>query len=99
MLYNISQSINILSDTCVNFTKYCILGLRVNEKKVKEYVENALTLATILNPYIGYDKATKLAHHAHDKNLSLKKANNELKYLSDADFNKYLRPEKMVYNY
>ena len=87
---------NMLSDTCVNFTKYCILGLKVNDKKVKGYVENALTLATVLNPYIGYDKASKMAHYAYDKNLSLREANHELKYLSEEDLNKYLRPEKMI---
>jgi len=97
MLYNISQSINMLSDVCINFTKYCILGLKVNKEKVKGYLENALTLATKLNPYIGYDKATKLAHYAYDKKLSLIQANHELKYLSDEDLNKYLRPEKMVF--
>ena len=96
ILYNISQTMNMLSDTCVNFTKYCILGLKVNDKKVKGYVENALTLATVLNPYIGYDKASKMAHYAYDKNLSLREANHELKYLSEEDLNKYLRPEKMI---
>lgn len=97
MLYNISQSIDMLSDVCINFTKYCILGLKVNKEKVKGYVENALTLATVLNPYIGYDKATKLAHYAYDKNISLREANHQLKYLSDEDLNKYLTPEKMVH--
>jgi len=98
MLYNISQSMNMLSDVCINFTKYCILGLKVNKEKVKGYVENALTLATVLNPYIGYDKATKLAHYAYDKNLSLKEANNILKFLPENDLDKYLNPEKMVHN-
>jgi fumarate hydratase class II len=97
MLYNISQSMNMLSDVCINFTKYCILGLKVNKEKVKGYLENALTLATVLNPYIGYDKATKLAHYAYDKNISLREANHQLKYLSDEDLNKYLRPEKMIH--
>jgi len=96
MLYNISQSICMLSDVCVNFTKYCILGLKVNKLKVKNYVDNALTLATILNPYIGYDKATKLAHYAYDKNLSLKEANKELKFLPENEMDKYLNPAKMV---
>jgi fumarate hydratase class II len=98
MLYNISQTMNMLSDVCINFTKYCILGLKVNKEKVKGYVENALTLATALNPYIGYDKATKLAHYAYDKNLSLKEANNILKFLPETDLDKYLKPSKMVHN-
>ena len=57
---------------------------------------NALTLATILNPYIGYDKETKLTHYAYDKNLSLKEANKELKFLPENEIDKYLNPVKMV---
>jgi fumarate hydratase class II len=59
-------------------------------------LDNALTLATILNPYIGYDKATKLAHYAYDKNISLKEANNVLKYLPEDKLMEYLKPEKMI---
>ncbi len=96
MVYNMSKSLNMLSGTTYNFTKYCILKLKVNKKKVKSYLDNALTLATILNPYIGYDKATKLAHYANDHNISLKEANRKLKYLSEEDMDKYLVPSKMV---
>ena len=96
MLYNISQSIRMLSDVCINFTKFCILGLKVNKEKVKEYVDNAITLATILNPYIGYDKSTKLAHYAYDKNMTLIEANNVLKYLPENKLIEYLNPKKMI---
>jgi fumarate hydratase class II len=96
MLYNITQSIMLLSDVCINFTKFCILGLKINKEKIKQNIENTLTLATVLNPYIGYDKATKLAHYAYDKNITLKQANIELKYLPEDKFAKYLDPRKMV---
>jgi len=96
MLYNITQSIRMLSDVCVNLTKFCVLGLKVNKEKVKGYVDNALTLATVLNPYIGYDKATKLAHYAYDKNISLKEANAVLKYLPEDKLVEYLNPSKMI---
>ena len=96
MLYNISQSIRMLSDVCINLTKFCILGLKINKEKVKEYLDNALTLATVLNPHIGYDKATKLAHYAYDKNISLKEANNVLKYVPEDKLMEYLDPKKMV---
>ena len=96
MLYNITQSIRMLSDVCVNLTKFCVLGLKVNKEKVKGYLDNALTLATILNPYIGYDKATKLAHYAYDKNISLKEANAVLKYLPEDKFVELLNPAKMI---
>jgi fumarate hydratase class II len=96
ILYNIEQSIRMLSDVCINFTKYCITGIKVNIKQVTEYVDNALTLATILNPYIGYDKATKLVHYAYDNNISLKEANSILKYLPENTINKYLNPKQMI---
>jgi len=98
MLYNITQSIRMLSDVCINLTKFCVLGLKINKEKVKGYLDNALTLATILNPYIGYDKATKLAHYAYDKNISLKEANTALKYLPEDKLVEYLKPEKMIVN-
>jgi fumarate hydratase class II len=54
-------------------------------------------LVTALNPHIGYDKAANLAKTAHHKGLSLREANSELGYLTDEEFDKYLRPEKMTY--
>jgi fumarate hydratase class II len=88
----------MLSDICKNFTQFCILGIKVNKEKVKGYLENALTLATILNPVIGYDKATKMAHYAYDKNISLIEANRELKFLPEDKMKEYLKPEKMIIN-
>jgi len=96
MLHNIVQSINLLSDVSTNFTKFCIEGIKINTKKVTQYVNNALTLATKLNLYIGYDKATKLAHYAFDKDISLLEANKILKYLPNEKLIKLLDPKNMV---
>jgi fumarate hydratase class II len=96
MVYNINQSITLLSDVCINFTKYCVSGIKINKAKVDYYLHNALSLATFLNPYIGYDKATKLAHYAYDNNINLKEANQKLKFISDSDFDKYINPIKII---
>ena len=56
-----------------------------------------LMLVTALNKHIGYDKATNLAKTAHHKGLSLREANRELGYLTEEEFDKYLRPENMTY--
>jgi fumarate hydratase class II len=96
MIYNINQSIYLLSDVCVNFTKFCVIGLKVNNKKVKYYLDNSLTKATLLNPYIGYDKASKLTHYAYNNNITLKEANKKLNYLSDNDFDKYINNYKII---
>ena len=52
MIYNIDQSIKLLSDICLNFTKFCIMGIKINKNKIKYYMENSLSLTTFLNPYI-----------------------------------------------
>lgn len=61
----------------------------MNKEKVNGYLDNALTLATTLNPIIGYDKACKLAHYTHDKNVLLKEANEDLQFLSEDEINEH----------
>ena len=96
MAYNIVQSINILNDVCVNFTKYLILGLKVNKKQIAYNVENALTIATALNPHIGYDNASKLAMYAYKNDISLREANRKLKMMDEKELDKYLDVSKMI---
>jgi fumarate hydratase class II len=71
-------------------------GLDANLARINEYVEKCLMLVTALNQYIGYDKAAKLAKTANQKGLSLREANRELGYLTEEEFDKYMRPEKMT---
>ncbi|MCF6767398.1 class II fumarate hydratase [Thiotrichales bacterium 19S11-10] len=97
MIFNILQSINTLSDCMINFTEYCIKGMKPNYKKIKAYVEDSLMLVTALAPVIGYDKASHLAHYAYEKDLSLKDANKALNYISDDKFNQLIDPLAMCY--
>ena len=62
----------------------------------KHNVENVLTLATTLNTHIGYDKATKMTHYAFDKNISLKEANDQLKFVPEDKLSVCLDPRRMV---
>ena len=96
MIYNFIHSAQLLSDTCRMFVEFCVKGIEVNHKRIQEYVESSLMLVTALNQHIGYDKAAKLAKSAHQKGISLREANRELGFLTDAEFDKFLRPEKMV---
>ena len=96
MLYNITQSMNLMTDICTNFSNYCIAGITINHEKVQYNVENSLSLATALNPHIGYDKATKLAHYAYDHGMSLRDANKKLQFLPDNDLVRWLNPSNMV---
>ncbi|WP_119344669.1 class II fumarate hydratase [Facilibium subflavum] len=96
MIHNIMQSINMLSDSCQNFTRYLLEGMKPNKEKIDQDVHNSLMLVTALAPVIGYDKASKLAHYANHHNLSLSQANEVLQFLSQEAFNKAIDPYKMA---
>lgn len=97
IIFNISKSIRILSDTMKNFRQFLVDGMQLNEKKIASYVERSLMLVTALSPIIGYDKASQIAHYALDHDLSLKEAALKLKFISSKDFDKAMDPKKMIY--
>jgi len=96
MIYNILHSITILADGCTNFRKFLVEGTKPNLRKLTENVERSLMLVTALAPVIGYDKASEIAHHAMEKDLTLKAAALELGYVSEAEFDRVVDPAKMV---
>jgi len=97
IIYNIIHSIDILNDSCNSFREYMLDGMKPNNKKIDYYLKNSLMLVTVLSPVIGYDKASKLAHYAEDKDCSLSEANQALKFLSDEEFAKLVDPYNMAY--
>src|SRR5271155_3337150 len=99
IIFNIAHSITILSDGCTNFRKFLIEGTKPNLKKINEYVERSLMLVTALSPVIGYDKASKIAHWAMDKDLTLKEAALQLGFATEAEFDRLVDPAKMVHPY
>lgn len=99
IIYNITHSITIMTDSCTNFRKYLIEGTQPNRKKIGQYVEESLMLVTALSPVIGYDKASKIAHYALDNDLTLKAAALKLGFVSEAEFNRVVDPAKMVKPY
>jgi fumarate hydratase, class II len=99
IIYNITHSITLLADSCTNFRRFLVEGTTPNLKKIGEYVERSLMLVTALSPVIGYDKASKIAHHAMDNDLTLKAAALQLGYVSEAEFDRVVDPAKMVKPY
>lgn len=97
MIFNLIQSINILADSCNNFTDFLLVDLQANTEKINQYVEQSLMLVTALSPKIGYDRAAKVAHVAHEKNLTLKQACLELGYISAEEFDEIVVPRQMAY--
>ncbi len=96
MIANIAESIAILADGCTNFRKFLVEGTRPNRKKIAEYVESSLMLVTALAPVIGYDKASQIAHHAMDHDLTLKQAALQLGLVDEQTFDRVVDPAKMV---
>ena len=96
MIFNITHSITIMTDSCTNFRKFLVEGTKPSLKKINEYVERSLMLVTALSPLIGYDKASKIAHYAMDNDLTLKDAALKLGFVTEAEFDRVVDPKKMV---
>jgi fumarate hydratase, class II len=99
IIFNITHSTTIMTDSCVNFRKFLIEGTMPNLKKINEYVEHSLMLVTALSPVIGYDKASKIAHYAMDNDLTLRAAALKLGFVTEAEFDRVVDPKKMVKPY
>jgi fumarate hydratase class II len=96
MIYNVLQSIRLLSDGIKCFTEKCVVGIRANEARIHGFVKQSLMLVTALNPHIGYDKAAEIAKKAHKDGRTLLDAALALGYLTKEEFEKWVRPEDMV---
>jgi fumarate hydratase class II len=99
MIANIIQSITLLADGSTNFRRFLIEGTRPNLKKIAENVGRSLMLVTALVPVIGYDNASKIAHHAMDHDLTLKESALQLGFVSAEEFDRIVDPAKMVTPY
>ena len=96
LIFNLLNSIRLLSDACSSFTEHLVLGLTINQEQIADYLNNSLMLVTALNPHIGYDKAAKVAKKAYEENTTLEAACVALGFLSSEDFKNIVRPEKMI---
>ncbi|HXC11654.1 MAG TPA: class II fumarate hydratase [Stellaceae bacterium] len=99
IIFSVMHSITLLTDGCANFQKFLVEGARPNLKKIEEYVHRSLMLVTALAPVIGYDKASQIAHHAMDHDLTLKEAALDLAFVTEAEFDRIVDPAKMVKPY
>jgi fumarate hydratase class II len=99
MIFNLTHSITLMTDGCTNFRRFLVEGTKPNRKKIKEYVDRSLMLVTALAPVIGYDRASKIAHHAMDHDLTLKEAALQLGFVSEEEFDRIVDPAKMVRPY
>ena len=96
MAANFLQSARLIGDACVSFNDHCAAGIEPNYEGIKKHLENSLMLVTALNPHIGYDKAAKIAKTALKENTSLREAAIGLGYLTNEQFDQWVRPEDMI---
>lgn len=96
IVFNVLNSIRLLSDACMSFEEHCVRGIEVNKAQVKRHLDNSLMLVTALNPHIGYDNAAKVAKYAHENDTTLKDAAQKLGLLDPAKFDQLVRPEDML---
>ena len=96
IIFNVLNSIRLISDACESFTDNCVVGIEANNANIKKHLDNSLMLVTALNPHIGYDNAAKVAKKAHAENKTLKEAVVELGLLTTEKFDEVVRPEKMT---
>eukprot|EP00743_Colponemidia_sp_Colp-15_P000778 GILK01000859.1.p1 GENE.GILK01000859.1~~GILK01000859.1.p1 ORF type:complete len:509 (-),score=98.72 GILK01000859.1:173-1699(-) len=96
MIKNVLQSTRLLGDAAKSFTNNCVNGIIANREKINQLMNESLMLVTALNPYIGYDKAAKIAKTAHKEHSTLKATAIKLGYLTEEQFNQWVRPEQML---
>jgi fumarate hydratase class II len=90
------QSIRLLADAAISFADHCISGIRANEARIGELLKNSLMLVTALAPKIGYDRAAAIAKAAHAKGTTLREEAIRLGHVSAEEFDRLVRPEKMI---
>ncbi|QIU88996.1 class II fumarate hydratase [Yokenella regensburgei] len=96
VIHNFLQSVRLLADGMESFNEHCAVGIEPNRERINQLLNESLMLVTALNTHIGYDKAAEIAKKAHKEGLTLKASALALGYLSEAEFDLWVRPEQMV---
>lgn len=96
VIHNVLQSIRLLADGMESFNEHCAVGIEPNRERISQLLNESLMLVTALNTHIGYDKAAEIAKKAHKERLTLKASALALGYLTEEDFDAWVRPEAMV---
>ena len=93
---NVLESLTLISDSVKSFNDNCLKGIKANTKRITELLNNSLMLVTALNNKIGYYKSAEIANIAHENGLSLKEAALKTGYLTEDEFNAWVKPEDMI---
>ncbi len=96
MIYNFLHSARLIGEGCVSFNDKCAVGIEPIKANIKKHVDNSLMLVTALNTKIGYYKAAEIAQKAHKEGTTLKEMAVKLGYVTDKQFDEWVKPEEMV---
>ncbi|ULG71464.1 class II fumarate hydratase [Macrococcus brunensis] len=97
IMYNTLQSIYLLADGMNSFNDNCAVGIEPVEENITNYLNQSLMLVTALNPHIGYEKAAYIAKTAHKEGLTLKESALKSGYLTEKQYNDWIKPEEMIH--
>jgi fumarate hydratase, class II len=97
LAYCMIHSIQLLADASRSFTENCVKGIRADEKRIRDLMQRSLMLVTALAPKIGYDNAAKVAKEAHARGTTLKEEALRLGFVSAAEFDRLVQPDKMTH--
>jgi len=97
LAYCMMHSIQLMSDVARSFTEHCVVGIRADEKRIRELMQRSLMLVTALAPKIGYDNAAKVAKSAHSRGTTLKEEAMRLGFVSADEFDRLVQPDKMTH--
>ncbi|MDQ0205618.1 class II fumarate hydratase [Alkalicoccobacillus murimartini] len=97
IIFNVLQSLRLLTDGLQSFNDKCLVGLEPDEEKMTQYLNDSLMLVTALNPHIGYENAAKIAKTAHAERTTLKEAAIQSGLLTEEEFDAAVRPEEMIH--
>jgi fumarate hydratase class II len=96
MAYSFLQSVRLVADAAESFTEHCVVGIEPREDNIRAALERSLMLVTALSPVIGYDAAAKIAKTAHKNGTTLREEAVGGGYVTEAEFDEIVRPEKMI---
>ena len=97
ILHNVLESIQLLAEGARSFNDRCASGIKPDEKRIRTHLDSSLMLVTALNPHIGYEKAAEISLKAYHEELTLREAAVRLGYVTDQQFDEWVRPEDMTH--
>ncbi len=96
VIHGVLQSCRLLADGMDSFREHCLVGLQPQREHIAQHVAQSLMLVTALAPHVGYEKAAQIAHRAHHEGLSLRAAAVASGFVTEAQFDAWVRPEEMT---